>query len=194
MDVFSGQEENDDGQTASRHTSKGVRNQSHPRGLVIVAVFTILAGGAEVLTGFTHNFFGITTSSITLFTYSSAVIGVCYGAAGLLMLTMKKWAAALAMVLLGADIVGRVVLVLTGLYPTNSLRISFPSSPAPSSWPSWLSTSDGSGSPSDECKAPGSCPSEDQPLLEVRTRFITGLHASRGRIAFHRADSFPAWL
>ena len=98
------------------------RNQSHPRGIVIVAVFTMLAGGAEVLTGFTHNFFGITTSSITLFTYSSAVIGVCYVVAGLLMLTMRRWAAALAMVLLGADIVGRVVLVLTGLYPTDSLK------------------------------------------------------------------------
>lgn len=35
---------------------------------------------------------------------------------------MKKWAAALAIVLLSADIIGRVVLVLTGLYPTNSLK------------------------------------------------------------------------
>jgi hypothetical protein len=96
--------------------------QGRPLGIVIAAVFTILAGLAEVVTGFTHNFFGITTSSITLFTYSSAVIGVCYVAAGLLILTMKKWAAALAMALLGADIVGRVVLVLTGLYPTDSLK------------------------------------------------------------------------
>lgn len=97
-------------------------NQSHHRGITIVAVFTILAGLAEVVTGFTHNFFGITTSSVTIFTYSSALIGVFYAAAGFLILTMKKWAAALAIVLLSADIVGRVALVLTGLYPTDSLK------------------------------------------------------------------------
>lgn len=97
-------------------------NQGRPLGIVIAAVFTILAGLAEVVTGFTHNFFGITTSSASIFTYSSAVIGLFYIAAGLLILTMKKWAAALAIVLLGADIVGRVVFVLTGLYPTASFK------------------------------------------------------------------------
>jgi hypothetical protein len=100
-------------------------NQRRPLGIVIAAVFTILAGLAEVLTAFTHNFFGITTSSASIFTYSSIVIGICYIAAGLLILTMKKWAAALAIVLLSADIVGRVVLVLTGLYPTDSLKNTF---------------------------------------------------------------------
>jgi hypothetical protein len=97
-------------------------NRDRPLGIIIVAVFTILAGGAEVVTGFTLNFFGITTSSIAIFTYSSAVIGVFYVAAGFLILTMRKWAAALAIVLLGADIVGRIVLVLTSLYPTASLK------------------------------------------------------------------------
>ena len=35
---------------------------------------------------------------------------------------MKKWAAVLAIVLLGADIAGRILLVATGLYPTNTLK------------------------------------------------------------------------
>ncbi|MGO8951666.1 MAG: hypothetical protein ACLQUY_29230 [Ktedonobacterales bacterium] len=83
------------------------------------------AGVAEVGTGFTHNFFGITTSSAAVLTYSSTVIGLFYIAAGLLILTMRRWAAALALVLLSADIVGRMVLVLTGLYPTNSLKNTF---------------------------------------------------------------------
>jgi hypothetical protein len=97
-------------------------NRSRPFGIIVAATFTVIAGLAEVVTGFTHNFFGITTSSVTVFTYSSAVIGLCYLAAGLLILTMRRWAAALALVLLGADIVGRMVLVFTGLYPTSSLK------------------------------------------------------------------------
>jgi hypothetical protein len=38
---------------------------------------------------------------------------------------MKRWAATFALVLLGADIVGRVALVLTGLYPTDSFKNTF---------------------------------------------------------------------
>jgi len=97
-------------------------NRSRPFGIIVAAAFTVLAGLAEVVTGFTHNFFGITTSSVTVFTYSAAVIGLFYLAAGLLILTMRRWAAAIALVLLGADIVGRLVLVVTGLYPTDSLK------------------------------------------------------------------------
>ena len=99
--------------------------QSRPRGIIIVAFLMILFGLAEVVTGFTHNFFGITTSSINIFTYSSAAIGAFYVIGGLLILTMKKWAAALAIVLLSADIVGRVALVVTGLFPTDSLENTF---------------------------------------------------------------------
>jgi hypothetical protein len=54
------------------------------------------------------------------------VIDVFYAASGFLLLTMKKWAAALAIVLLGADIVGRVALLLLGLYPTDSLKNTLP--------------------------------------------------------------------
>ncbi len=99
--------------------------QGLPLDILIVAVFAILAGLAEIVTGFTHDFFGITTSSVSIFTYSAAVIGVFYTVAGFLILTMKKCAAALAIVLLSADIVGRIILVLMGLYPTNSLKNTF---------------------------------------------------------------------
>ncbi len=82
----------------------------------------ILFGLAEVATGFRHNFFGITTSIATMMTYSGAAIGSFYVVAGLLILTMQRWAAALAIVLLGADVIGRIVLVAVGFYPTNSLE------------------------------------------------------------------------
>jgi hypothetical protein len=35
---------------------------------------------------------------------------------------MKKWGAALAIVFLAADVIGRIALVITGLYPLNSLE------------------------------------------------------------------------
>lgn len=98
------------------------KGATRPRGIVVVALLMILFGLAEVVTGFTHNFFGITTSHVTLFSYSAAAIGAFYVVAGVLILTMKQWAAALAIVLLGADIVGRVALVVTGLYPLSSLE------------------------------------------------------------------------
>jgi hypothetical protein len=81
----------------------------------------VLFGLAEVVTAFTHDFLGISTSSSNVFTFSAAAIGAFYVAAGLLILTMKKWAAALAIALLAVDIAGRIALVVAGLYPTSLL-------------------------------------------------------------------------
>ena len=80
----------------------------------------ILFGLAEVATGFTGNFLNVisATTSIT-YTIASATIGTFYSVAGLLVLTMKRWGAALAIVLLGADVSGRAAMVATGLYPFN---------------------------------------------------------------------------
>ncbi len=100
-------------------------DQKRPLDLTVIAVFMILAGSAEVVTGFTHNFFGVMTSSQAIFTYSSALIGVFYAASGVLILTMKKWAAALAILLLGLDVAGRIALVISGLYPTDTFKNTF---------------------------------------------------------------------
>jgi peptidoglycan/LPS O-acetylase OafA/YrhL len=94
--------------------------RNRPRGVTVVALLMILFGLAEVVTGFTHQFFGVTTANGTISAYAGASIGVLYAAAGLLVLTMMKWAAALAIVCLAADVVGRVAMVLTGLYPLDS--------------------------------------------------------------------------
>ena len=99
---------------------KGPGSQSRHRGITIVASLMILCGLAEVVTSFTHNFFGLTTSRTANSTYAGAMIGSCYFIGGLLLLSGRKWAAALAIVLLIADVLGRMFMVLTGLYPVNS--------------------------------------------------------------------------
>lgn len=93
-----------------------------PFGITVVAMAMILFGLAEVATGFRHHFFGISTSRATTFTYAATVIGTLYVVGGLLILTLKRWAVRLAILCLVVDIVGRVLLVMTGLYPTNSLK------------------------------------------------------------------------
>jgi hypothetical protein len=96
--------------------------QNRPRDIVIVALLMIAFGLAEVVTGLTHNFFGIATAKASSSAYAGAAIGVLYAVAGLLILSMKRRAAALAIGLLIADIIGRVAMVATGLYPVNSLK------------------------------------------------------------------------
>jgi hypothetical protein len=96
-----------------------------PIGLVVVSVLMVLFGLAEVVTGFTHSFFGINTSTAAFFTYSAAAIGVFYAAAGVLTLAMRKPAAAIAIALLIIDVIGRLALVATGFYPTDTLRNTF---------------------------------------------------------------------
>jgi len=106
------------------HAMIGQRGKSLSRtwGIPLVAVLMILFGAAEVVTGFTHRFVGISTSSSSVFTAAGVAIGLCYVVAGVLILTRRLWAARLAIAFLIADIVGRLALVVTGLYPLNSLE------------------------------------------------------------------------
>jgi hypothetical protein len=100
-------------------------SESRHRGLTAVAVLMILFGLAEVVTSFTHKFFGVSTAAARAGTYMGAAVGALYILSGLLVLTMRKWAAALAIVCLAADIAGRIALVETGFYPTDSFRQEF---------------------------------------------------------------------
>jgi len=99
--------------------------QSRPRGITIVAFLMILFGVAEVITGFRHNFFGVSTTLGTVSEYTSAGIGILYAAGGVLILTMRKWALVIAIIFLAIVIVGRVALVVTGLFPVNSFKQTF---------------------------------------------------------------------
>ncbi len=93
-------------------------NGSWPPGITIIALLMVVFGFAEIATGLTHNFLSIiSTSDAKIASYAGAAIGAFYAVAGMLVLTRKKWAAALAIALLVADVLGRIALVATGLFP-----------------------------------------------------------------------------
>lgn len=101
------------------------KKYSRPKGIIIASILMVIFGIAEISTGFRHSFFGITASQSIWFTVSGVALGAFYLVAGLLTLTMKKWGAMLAIIFLVADILGRITLVITGLYPINSLENTF---------------------------------------------------------------------
>ncbi len=99
------------------------KTRIRPRGLVIVSILMLLFGLAEVVTGVTGNFLDVLSATRTLtYTLASTSIGSFYSIAGLLILTMRKWGAALAIVFLVADIAGRFTMVLTGLFPFDGIN------------------------------------------------------------------------
>jgi hypothetical protein len=100
--------------------------QNRPIGISIVAVLMIIFGLAEVATGFTHNFLGlISTAEATASTYGGVGLGALYAIGGLLLLSMKKWAAIVAGACLVVVVIGRISLVVAGLYPVNSFLQTF---------------------------------------------------------------------
>jgi hypothetical protein len=99
--------------------------ETRPLGITIVAVLMMLFGLAEVVTGFRHEFFGLTTAQVEISTYVGVSLGLFYFVGGLLILTKKKWAAVVAIVLLCGDVIGRIAMVIIGLYPVNSFLQTF---------------------------------------------------------------------
>jgi hypothetical protein len=99
--------------------------QGRTAGITIIALLTVAFGVIEVFTAFRHEFAGIVTSDKSVFTWAGAAIGTLYIASGLLILSGRKWAAAIAILLLGFDITGRIALVITGLYPTDTFKQTF---------------------------------------------------------------------
>jgi len=80
----------------------------------------IIFGIAEVATGFTGRFLGgISVTTSTEYTIAAAATGSCYSLAGLFILTMRKWGAALGIAFLCAELLGRIYLVSSGLYPIS---------------------------------------------------------------------------
>ena len=94
--------------------------KKRPMGLTIISIIMILFGLLEIFTAFSHQFLGITTSQSSIATLSSAPIDLLYMLAGVMVLTIIKWGAMLAVLFLIVDILGRIARVLTGLYPVNT--------------------------------------------------------------------------
>jgi hypothetical protein len=82
----------------------------------------ILFGFAEIITGFTHNFIGLHTAQGVASTYVGAIIGALYAVAGFSLLTMRWKVAILAMLLLVVIVAGRISMVMTNLYPVETVR------------------------------------------------------------------------
>src|SRR5215469_1937889 len=49
----------------------------------------------------------------------TALVGACYSLGGTFILTLTKWGAALGMVFIAAEILGRIYLVATGVAPST---------------------------------------------------------------------------
>ena|ERR1035437_4363796 len=90
-------------------------------GIKIIASLMILFGLAEISTGISHSFFGLTTSQGNASTYLGIALGATYLIGGLCLLPNRKSFAVIAIVLLIFDIIGRIGMVITGLYPVNTL-------------------------------------------------------------------------
>jgi len=93
--------------------------KGRPLGIIIVGIFAIIAGIGEIIVGVTGNFLGILSQSMEP-AFSTAVIGAFYCLGGLsLLITRKKWGAALSVAFIGAEIPGRVYLVMAGIAPSS---------------------------------------------------------------------------
>ena len=79
----------------------------------------MLFGLGEVVVGFAGNYLGILSKAIAP-ANSTIVVGVFYILGGVcLLLTRRKWGAALSMLFIGAEILGRIYLVLVGIAPSS---------------------------------------------------------------------------
>jgi hypothetical protein len=59
---------------------------------------------------------------------ATAIIGALYSLGGLFILTMRKWRAAIGIFFVGAEVLGRIYLVATGIAPSSgpdAMKIAF---------------------------------------------------------------------
>jgi uncharacterized membrane protein YccC len=82
----------------------------------------IVFGFAEIITSFTHDFFGLHTARGAVSAGIGAAIGASYATSGFLILTMRRRAAAWGVGLLIIVVAGRISMVATGLYPVDGFR------------------------------------------------------------------------
>jgi hypothetical protein len=93
----------------------------------------IAFGVAEIVTSFTHAFFGLATERSAGSTVLGATLGVLYVMAGGLALGRTRTRLRAALICLGFDVLGRVGMVATGWFAIATRARSSASSAAPSS-------------------------------------------------------------
>jgi hypothetical protein len=93
--------------------------KGRPPGIIIVALYAIVAGIGEIVVGVTGNFLGILSKNMQP-AFSVAVVGAFYCLGGIsLLLTRQQWGAALSIAFIGAEILGRVYLLTAGIAPAS---------------------------------------------------------------------------
>jgi hypothetical protein len=85
----------------------------------------ILFGAAEMVTGLTHKFLGISTALGAVSALLASGIGTLYTISGLLLLTMRRRAAAVSVACLIVVVVGRIGMVVSGAFPFDSFEQIF---------------------------------------------------------------------
>ena len=85
----------------------------------------ITFGVAEIYTGFSHSFFGITTQPTAASTYTGAALGLFYALAGGLCLVRKRWSLWAAIASLTVVVAGRIAMVVLGYFPTATAKQTF---------------------------------------------------------------------
>jgi len=85
----------------------------------------IIFGIAEVHTGFSHKFFGITTQLTAASTYAGVALGIVYALAGGFCLLGKRWSLWAAILSLTVVVTGRIALVVLGYFPIDTAEQIF---------------------------------------------------------------------
>ena len=85
----------------------------------------ILFGVAEVVIAFTHKFLGISTAPGAVSALLTSGIGTLYTISGLNLLAMRRRAAAVAVACLVVIVVGRIAMVVSGVFPLDSFEQIF---------------------------------------------------------------------
>jgi hypothetical protein len=88
----------------------------------VISALMIAFGIAEIYTGFSHNFFGITTESTVASTCAGGALGLFYALAGGLCLVSKRWSIWAAITSLSVVVIGRIAMVVLGYFPITTAK------------------------------------------------------------------------
>jgi hypothetical protein len=87
-------------------------------GIAVVAGYCIFAGLSEVWVGVTGNWMGLLSKPLKP-SFWTALVGSFYVAAGISLLPKRRTGARLGIVFILLEVLGRVRLVRTGIYPSR---------------------------------------------------------------------------
>jgi hydrogenase/urease accessory protein HupE len=87
-------------------------------GLTLAGAYCVFAGVSEIWVGITGNWLGILSTPLKP-SFWTALVGACYVAAGISLLSKRRTGLLLGMVFILLEVVGRVCLVRIGTYPSK---------------------------------------------------------------------------